>query len=179
MRLFIAVEIPGDIRKKLASLQAKIGDIGKVKWVEEENIHITMKFLGDVDDGKVGEINDSLETVKHDTFKCEVKGFGTFPNEDYIKVMWAGIEPESQFKILSDKIEKTLEPIGFKKESRFHPHATIGRVRLVKDKEKLKASIVELKTEIFGEFELNQFKLRKSTLTPKGPVHEDVSVFSL
>jgi 2'-5' RNA ligase len=175
MRLFVAVEIPGEIRKKLASAQKRIGDgSAGIKWVEEHNLHVTMKFLGEVDEGKAGEIKEALDSVKQEPFTCDVNSIGTFPNEDYIKVIWAGIEPEQIFRNLHEKIEKALEPFGFGMDSRFHPHITLGRVRSVKDRERLRKSVAEIRSENFGSFDVGEFRLKKSTLTPGGPVYEDV-----
>lgn len=181
MRLFIAVEIPESVREKLTSFQGKIGnETAMIKWVETENIHLTLKFLGDVDESRVDSIKESLKSVKLEPFECSVKGFGVFPNEDYIKVMWAGIGPEIPFRKLHEQIDKVLEPFGFEKDSRFHPHVTIGRVRFVKDKKGLIDAINALKdVEIGHEFKIENFKLKKSTLTPEGPVYEDVAMFNL
>lgn len=180
MRLFIAVEIPLEIRKKLASMREKIGEeVAKIKWVEEKNIHMTMKFLGEVDECKVEGIKGALSSVKQETFECSVKGFGTFPNDNYVKVIWAGIAPEGPFRKLHDQIDSSLEPLGFGKDSRFSPHATIGRVRFVKDKEALGESITKLKDAgAGGDFMTKGFVLKKSTLTEKGPVYEDIKVFA-
>ena len=178
MRLFIAIEIPEDIRKKLASLQAKIGDVGKVKWVETENIHLTLKFLGETD--ALDEIKESLEKVKCRKFTSAVSGFGVFPNESYIRVIWAGMEPRKSIDELHEEIDDSLSHLGFPKDQKFHPHLTLGRVRSVSDKEKLKSAVDELKViEKIGEFKIEKFKLKKSTLTPKGPVYEDVAIFNL
>ncbi len=180
MRLFIAVGIPGDIRRKLASAQKRIGDGGgKIKWVEEENLHVTLKFLGEVEEGKVIGIKEALKSVKHDPFRCEVKGFGAFPNEEHIKVLWAGVEPGRAFMNLHEGIDNALEPFGFGKDMRFHPHITLGRVRLVRDRENLRSAVDGMKSQNFGGFGVSAFRLKKSTLTPQGPVYDDVAVFDL
>lgn len=180
MRLFIAVEIPPEIRKKLASLCGKIGDeAAKIKWVEEENIHMTLKFLGEVDEGKAEGIKETLASVKMAPVSCAVKGFGTFPNDNYIKVIWAGVVPEEPFIKLHEQVDKALEPIGFSGDKKFSPHITIGRVRFVGDKEKLRESIRKLEdADAGGDFMTKGFVLKKSTLTEKGPVYEDVMVFA-
>ena len=179
MRLFIAVVIPNEIQKKLFSMQNKMPEeVAKIKWVEEENIHMTLKFLGEVDDEKIDGIKKALSSVELKPFECSVKGFGTFPNDNYVKVIWAGIEPAESFMKLHEKIDDALLPLGFGKDSRFSPHVTIGRVRFFKDKEKLMESLDVLKNTVIEEkFVTDSFVLKKSTLTEKGPVYEDIGVF--
>lgn len=180
MRLFIAAEIPLEIRKDLSGLMNMPEGAAKVKWVEEENIHLTLKFLGDVDEKKAEEITKALGTVKQDPFRCSVKGFGAFPSDDYVKVIWAGLEPHDDIVSLQKKIDDALEPIGFKRDSKFHPHATIGRVRFVKDKALLKKWLSELKENVYEkEFSVDSFVLKKSRLEPSGPVHEEIGSFRL
>ena len=177
MRLFIAVDIPDDVRNNLSSFRIS-DDTATVKWVDEKNIHITMKFLGDVDENKVDAIIESLGNVEISSFRCLVKGFGAFPNENYAKVLWAGAESEGKITELHEMIDSALEHLGFNRERKFHPHLTTGRVRFIKDKERLKQFITDLKTKDFGnEFSVDCFSLRKSTLTSNGPVYEDVKTF--
>jgi 2'-5' RNA ligase len=179
MRLFIAVEIPEEIRKKLFSMREKISEeAAKIKWVEENNIHMTLKFLGEVDENKVDGIKEALSSVNLEPFECSVKGFGVFPNRDYVRVIWAGLEPEEPFRKLHEEVDISLESLGFGKDSKFSPHVTIGRVRFVKDKEGLRKSLDALEgAETGGSFEVQGFVLKKSTLTEKGPVYEDMGVF--
>ncbi|UCD03412.1 MAG: RNA 2',3'-cyclic phosphodiesterase [Candidatus Aenigmatarchaeota archaeon] len=180
MRLFIAAEIPEEIRKKLFSIQKSIPDaIAKIKWVEKENIHMTLKFLGEVSEVKVDGIKEALAALGMKPFECSVKGFGTFPNEKYVKVIWAGIEPAQPFIRLHEDIDNALLPLGFEKDPRFSPHVTVGRVRFVRDRERLRECIETLKnTGIEENFTISGFVLKNSTLTEKGPVYETVKIFA-
>ncbi len=180
MRLFIAAGLPADVRGKLASAQGKIGDeCAGIKWVEEENLHVTLRFLGEVDEGKVEGIKESLGSVKQEPFVCSVRGLGAFPGPDRVRVIWAGVEPETPFMKLHGKIDNALERHGFQKDSRFHPHVTLGRVRFVRDRAKLSESVSSLRGEAFGNLEVGTFALKSSRLTPSGPVYGDVGVFGL
>ena len=99
MRLFIAIDIPEDVRKKLVSFQEKIGnEHARIKWVEADNIHLTLKFLGEVGDDTVGEIRESLKKIKFKSFTSAISGLGVFPNENYVRVIWAGMEPEKKIE---------------------------------------------------------------------------------
>jgi 2'-5' RNA ligase len=183
MRLFIACEIPGNFRKKLVTLQKEIGDEhAKMKWVELANMHLTMKFLGEVEDPKVDEIKGALGNVKSEKITTSISGIGVFPSESYVRVLWVGMRPAEKIEELHEKIDGALSGLGFKPESRFQPHLTLGRVKAVRNKNGFISKIMELKERglEFGEpFRIENFSLKKSTLTPKGPIYEDVAVFDL
>jgi 2'-5' RNA ligase len=183
MRLFIACEIPENLRKKLVTLQNDIGSKhASIKWVEAENIHLTMKFLGEVEDSKVDEIRNSLRKIRLNPFSCAISGFGVFPSESYVRVLWVGLEPAEKIEKLHDEVDGSLSEIGFKSDSKFSPHATLGRVNSVTDKMEFISQLRRLKEEIrqIGEpFPIGNFILKKSTLTPKGPVYGNVEVFDL
>ncbi len=183
MRLFIACEIPENIRDDLVTLQKKIGEEhANIKWVEKENIHLTLEFLGEVDDAKADEIRDSIMGIKSKTINAHVSGFGVFPTESYIRVLWVGLEPSGELNSLHDEIEDRLRTLGFKPDKMFSAHVTLGRVRSVKDKDGLVRKIEEIK-EMIGEmgkqFSIERFMLKKSTLTPDGPVYGDIAVVDL
>lgn len=183
MRLFIACEIPYDARKKLFTLQKIIGEEdARIKWVEQDNIHLTIKFLGEVNDENVDGIRESLLSIKSKPIEAHLSGFGVFPSESYIRVLWVGLEPAAEIEKLHREIDDALSGLGFKHETRFQTHVTLGRVRSVRNKEGLVKKILKLKckgTEIGESFKIDCFKLKKSTLTPQGPVYEDVASVSL
>jgi 2'-5' RNA ligase len=183
MRLFIACEIPADVRKELVTLQKTIGEEkARIKWVEPENTHLTLKFLGEVDEDKVDAIKDRLGEIRSEPIDAHASGLGVFPSESYIRVIWVGLEPASEIEKLHEKIDKAMSELGFRAESRFQTHVTIGRVRSIKNKEYFIKRITELKgrwREIGEHFRIDRFKLKKSTLTPNGPIYEDVAVIGL
>ena len=186
MRLFIACDLPENVRKKLVTLQNTLGsENARIKWVEQKNIHLTMKFLGEVSYDKVAGIKEALGNVEHGAMSCSVSGFGVFPSESYIRVMWVGLEPEKEIQELHTKIDDSLSGLGFGPEKRFQSHVTLGRVKSVVNKPGLLAHISKVResklgdTELGSPFSMEDFRLKQSTLTPNGPIYEDVAVFGL
>lgn len=183
MRVFIACEIPGNIRRELVKLRKSIGDEhASIKWVEEGNIHLTMKFLGDVDDEKVEGVKERIVGIRIKPIEAHVSGLGVFPSERYMRVLWVGLEPSGDLGRLHRGMDQELSGIGFKSDKRFQAHVTLGRVRSVKDKEALRKKLADAGPEvagICGRFTIDRFVLKKSTLTPQGPVYEDILTVSL
>ena len=179
MRLFIAFDMPESIRRKAAELQKRIGDEhARIKWVEIENIHLTLKFLGEVDDSKVSIITDSLKKIKFTPFLFYVSGFGAFPSESYARVLWVGLKPAEKISELHERIDDAMKDAGFAKDGRFNPHVTLGRVNYVSGKQDFIRRLAELKGfEIRENFKFDRFKLKRSTLTGDGPVYEDLAAF--
>ncbi len=141
------------------------------------NLHLTIKFLGELDDKKINQIKEALTNIKFKPQTVSIAESGVFPSEDYIRVVWVGIKPAGKIAELQQKIESSLAEPGIKKDNRkFAAHITLGRVKFVKDKKVLMERIksIDIKTE---EFILDSFKLKKSTLTKQGPVYEDLAVF--
>ena len=172
-RGFIAI----DIRSfpLLLQFENEIRNLGAdVKLVEPENIHITLKFLGDTDDehiDRIGEImNDAVKEI--DPFEIQLKGAGVFPDQKYIRVMWIGMKNGEQIGEIVNKIDEQITKLGFKKEKRgFSAHLTIARVKSAKNKEKLLQVIEKYRDIEFGNFKVDSIKLKKSELTPKGPIY--------
>jgi len=173
MRLFIALEFE-ELSDYFKELQEKIP---KAKSTFPKKFHLTLKFLGEVDEKKVEEIKERLSKIDFDSFKVKLGGTGVFPNEKFVRVVWAGVEDGEKITELQQKIEKSLEGL-FKKDTRFHPHITLARIKFIENDKKeefiqgVKAIQVEPK-----ETEIKNFKLVKSTLTPEGPVYEDLGVY--
>jgi len=169
MRLFIAIEPPEEIKEYLSSI--KLPDF-KGTAVKPSNIHLTLKFLGEVDEDKKNEIKKRLNKIKLEPINCTTSNIGYFPSEDYIKVIWIGLEPKGKLTNLQQEIDNQLKDL-FPKDKNFHPHLTLARVKFIEDKEKFKETIKTLKTEKH-EFTITEFKLLKSTLTKEGPIYEEI-----
>ncbi|ENN95755.1 2'-5' RNA ligase [Methanocaldococcus villosus KIN24-T80] len=168
MRLFLAIDIPKDIKNKIYEFQ-KSFKIKGIKLVEKENLHITVKFLGEVDENLLNKILDldlSIEPIR-----IKLKNLGVFPNENFIRVIWVGVEGDKIIDLFKD-IDKKLSTLGFKKENNYIPHLTIGRVKFIENKKLLKDRIREFKNVEFGSFTAEKIKLYKSTLTREGPIYE-------
>lgn len=168
MRLFIAFGISNEAEKELENAQQAIKRIdSNLGFVRE--FHLTLKFLGEVDDSKVGEIKERLSKINFEEFNAELDGLGVFPSENYVRVVWVGLEPKEKISALQQKIEGSLEGL-FERDNRFHPHLTLARVKFIKDKKTLLESLKKIKPGKVS-FEVSSFKLIKSMLTPGGPVY--------
>lgn len=175
MRLFIAFDIPDKVKKQLVSIQKQIkAEDAKIKWVKAENMHLTLKFLGEVAEDKVDEIKERLKKVSFEAFNVVVSDIGVFPSEDYIRVIWVGFKDEDNMTGLAKRIREQLKE--FKDDHPFKAHLTIGRVRMIKDKRGLVEGLKKIKVEP-ERFSVKEFKLYKSTLTREGPIYEELAVF--
>jgi 2'-5' RNA ligase len=175
MRLFIAFDVSEEVKNYLLGLQKKLPSDSKFNLVKE--FHLTLKFLGDVDTDKVDAIKAFLSNISSNQFTAKTRGLGVFPDEKMIRVVWVGLEPEEKIAALQQEIEKALLDM-FPRDTRFHPHLTLARVKSVKDKKDFIEQLNKLTIKEI-EFQVNSFKLIKSELTPDGPVYEDLAEFSL
>jgi 2'-5' RNA ligase len=182
MRAFIAIDVNDTVRDNLIKAQERIGNkAAKIKFVERENFHVTLKFLGEIDEATAEEVKNALAEIakNHRKHRARVKGIGVFPNPNYVRVIWAGVEDDEGIKAIAADVEREMRRLGFKKEKDFVAHITIGRVKFVRDKLELAMALKDLANEDFGEFDVEAIELKKSTLTPKGPVYETVARFEL
>lgn len=175
-RGFIAIDI--EAFPRLVEFENEIKKTGaNVKLVEPENVHLTLKFLGDTEESLLDEIEraiiDAVEDI--DPFDIQLKSAGVFPNQKYIKVIWIGIEHKGEMMTISNRIDEKLSKLGFKREKRgFSPHLTIARVRTAKNKDKLLQVIEGYKDVEFKDIRVDTIRLKKSDLTPKGPIYTNL-----
>lgn len=176
MRLFIAIEIPEEVKNHLISLQEKLKEIPKdqAKLTFTKDFHLTLKFLGEVD--KPEPIIEELKNISFEPFDITLQDTGVFPDENYIRVVWVGLKDGDKVKELQQKVEANLK--NFPKDKRFHPHLTLCRVKFAKDKELFIKIVKELKVDALS-FNVDHFSLIKSTLTPEGPVYEELARFPI
>lgn len=180
MRTFIAIELPNEIKEFLSKTQEQLkSSEADVKWVAPQNIHLTLKFLGEVDDNKLDEVKQVMDNAACAcaSFQGRISAIGAFPKIDFPRVIWLGIDPgDSETKEIAKTLEDALEKAGIPKEDRpFSSHITLGRVRSNMNRERLVRSLKDSQ-ERMGEkkleFTVTKITLFKSTLTPKGPVYE-------
>lgn len=173
VRTFVAIELSGDIRERLAEAQECLRSCGAhLTFVRPEYIHVTMKFLGEVEEKGLPKVIAALKTVSFVPFTVNA-GMVTVDNPKRPHTVWCAIEDSGESRNLFRSIEDVLEPLGFARETRrFTPHATIARVR--RPDQSLFTALDQLKTRTYGSCIIAGFRLKKSTLTPQGPIYEDL-----
>lgn len=179
MRAFIAAEIPENIRRMVDYFikEAKTKDL-PIRWVDFENLHITLKFMGDVDDKKKEPIAAALTEAlkKYPPFNVDLEGAGVFPNARNPRVLWIGVnQGKNELTQLAGDLEQLATRFGVRREEkRFHPHLTIGRTKAFCKVDAIVAQII--KTQ---EFPIDTVTFFKSVLKPDGPVYEPLQRFRL
>ncbi len=181
IRSFFAVETPVD--PDMVLLQRSLVDKNtKLKLVDPALCHITVKFLGDIEENRVNDIveraGQAIEGVE--CFDMVVKGTGVFPSMRKPRVIWAGVEDDGRLKLVAESLDHAMVGLGFKKEKRaFKPHVTVARVKRAKDTAHIRDVLNEYRSKTFAELTVRNVILKKSTLTPQGPVYEDLAVIEL
>ena len=170
MRLFLAIALPQQLKEKLMAVKEGLNADG-IKPVEDKNLHVTLKFLGEVKFEKLAGLEKLLREIKFPKFMIKLHGVGVFPNSSYVRVVWVGCESE-ELKKLGRSINEVLGSMFPKEE--FTPHLTIARVRRKVD---LREFLEKHKDEDFGGFECASFVLKSSILSKEGPDYETVAEF--
>jgi 2'-5' RNA ligase len=183
IRSFLAFDIESDtVLNRLASGQRLLLQTGAdVKLVEPQNIHVTVRFLGDVTPAMAEKVFDEMKKIQFTPFNVQIKGIGVFPDLRYPRVVWAGItEGADQLKSVFSQLEPRLRRLGFTPDSKgFSPHLTIARVRSGRNKAQLAEFITENANYEFGAINAKCLRLKKSTLTPKGPIYSTLKEVKL
>jgi 2'-5' RNA ligase len=183
MRLFVAVSLPSDVHDRLAALQDRLRAArADVSWVKRDNIHVTLKFLGETEEKRLERIRSALAEVAQASapFSMDMAGVGSFGGR-VPRVIWVGVtqggEPLTQ---LAREVETAMARVGFPKEKRgFTGHLTLGRVRSPKNADALLSALTEAEAERFGAVEVRHFELIQSQLHPTGSVYTVVDTFPL
>jgi len=179
VRTFIAIDIEDEnVVQGIVSFQRELVKYGKFKIVKPENLHITLKFLGEVDPSKIGIIAEVLDNIETDTFEICFRGLGCFPSPARPNVVWVGVsEDNSSLLHIWSYIEDQLQKYGFQRERRgFKPHLTIARVKFISDRQGFRNLIYRYRGFELGVQKVSSIKLKKSVLTPTGPVYSDLHV---
>lgn len=188
VRTFVAVEVSPEVRAKakqlIATLSAAATGI-KVKWSDPQDLHLTMKFLGDVDMLDVPGVCAAVEAAVKDLppFDFQVQGAGAFPDAQRPRTVWLGVrEGSEELGILHDCLEQALSPLGFRREQRrFRPHLTLGRVRSVPPEGAvdLAAMLAEHRDYFAGASDVSEVVVFSSELDRAGPKYEVLSTTEL
>jgi len=179
MRLFIAIELPDEIKQGIARIQEQLRKAGaSAGWTRPEGIHLTLKFLGEVPDANVQEIMQALDGAVKGTGKLNlmVEGTGMFPNVKNPRVLWIGVGGDiERLAGLQASIEDAMEKIGFERDARkFSPHLTLARIKFPKPRDNWQQKIEGMKDVKLGGFEAGHVRLMKSELKREGAVYTEV-----
>lgn len=175
-RLFVAIEIPKPISSSILNLKAPIPG---ARWVEQGNLHLTLQFIGELENSRIDELIDALEEIQTDYFNLRLFDVGHFGSRTSPRVLWVNVEKSQALNELQKEVENMLERYGLHFEKRkFVPHVTIARL-----KETTYDDLVEFTKEhslySSGEFEIKDFHLYESKLTSDGPVYIKLKTFDL
>ena len=175
MRTFIAVDLPQEAKDELAAIQKQLS-AAAAKMSLAHDFHLTLKFLGEIAPAKVDVVKSCLSHVSFKQFTASFSGIGVFPSESYARVVWVGIEPEDDFVQLQKKIDDALDR-EFPKEKGFKPHITLARIKFVSDKRQFQQQLRQIKIQNV-KFAAGSFKLKRSTLSNKGAIYDDLAVYT-
>jgi 2'-5' RNA ligase len=188
IRCFVAIELPEGLKLELAKLQSqlKMASRASVKWVDTKGIHLTLKFLGNVEASRIPTIVEAVAQARQGIapFHLEVAGTGVFPGQKQPRVVWVGLRGDVQTLLrLQERLEAALVPLGFASESRsFTPHITLGRVRpegQAAEKQNLAQAIISTTFEATTPLEVKAVNLIKSQLTPSGAIYTRLAEIKL
>lgn len=175
-RAFISADIvPSEelvsVLGRLASSRADL------KTVKPELMHLTLKFLGDAEESAIDEIAMRIEKVIEgmQPFRIRLKGMGAFPSMSNIRVVWVGIEEGGPLERIAERLDESMGELGFAREKRgFKPHLTLARTRSARNIANVQEILMETAATDYGEYTVDRVLLKKSVLTPKGPVYSTV-----
>jgi 2'-5' RNA ligase len=181
IRSFIAFDIDSEsILKKMTDIQNILIKTGaSLKLVKPENIHITVRFLGNITPNMVERIFEEMKKVQFTPFDAQIHGVGAFPHLRYPRVLWTGItEGADQLRNIFDQLEPSLRGLGFAPDTRgFSPHLTIARVKSGRNKAELVKCVTENANYEFGIVKSECLRLKRSNLTPEGPIYSTLKEF--
>jgi len=172
MRTFVAIEVSDkDVLNSIHKIQTELNI--KAKPVELHNMHFTVQFLGEVSEEMIGKISDALNSIEFSAFSITFASIGVFPNPNSPRVIWIGVtDGINELEKLAEMIRSKLSDIGFSPDKKFKPHVTIFRV---KNKiEDLTSKLEKFSSCSFGKQLVSEIKLKKSELTPNGPIYTDL-----
>ncbi len=168
MRLFLAIDLPEELKEYIFQLEKKFKE-AKITWVSKKNLHLTLKFLGEIEEKDLLKLKDQIQ-IEAKSLSLYISNLGFFPNASNPTVIWVSIEPEEQVIMLQQKIDEHLLTL-FPGEQKFQAHITIGRIKSIRRKEDFFNSVNSIVIEK-KPFKINSFQLMSSTLTKNGPIYK-------
>ncbi len=183
MRCFIAIDVPGEVKRAISEVIGKVRDPLKgMRWVPTEGLHVTLKFLGTVRDDMLSQIEKALSDIcaVYQPFSASVRGTGAFPGPTRPNVVWAGMEEPGEMGRLASDIDEAMHRLGFEREERrFSPHLTIGRVKDRRGIDRVMKDLATFKDTFFGTINIEEILLMRSDLKPSGAEYTKVAGFKL
>jgi 2'-5' RNA ligase len=181
MRLFVALDIPEDIRNQLAALVSKLRLVSQnARWARIEGLHVTLKFLGETSSEKAAEIKTTLSSIPtRAPIPINFHGLGFFPDARRPRVLWAGVKAGLPLASLAAEVDRSLQPLGIPIEERvFSPHLTLARFDTPRGLDALHAAIETAGLLDFGVTTAKEFHLYQSVLKPGGAEYTRLATFS-
>ena len=183
MRLFVALELNPKVIANLTELVRRLGPYAPLRWVHPQNMHVTLKYVGDWQANRLDELIHSLSEVKlppnEPVLNVPLAGLGFFPNARSPRVFWAGAENTTALRQLHSRVDAALQPLGIAPEVRpYQPHLTLARISEEISLDDLYRAIEDLPTREFGLINPDQFVLFESSVTPAGPIYRKIAEFT-
>jgi 2'-5' RNA ligase len=180
MRLFTALDLPGDVIGKLDSLLARLRPTAPIQWSKAANLHITIKFIGAWPEERLEEMKTSLAGLAtRDPISVHIRDLGAFFNPNKPRIFWCGVDAPGLAELAADT-ESAMAAVGIAKEEHaYSPHLTLARIKEGFDLTALRTAVVAESTLDFGRFEARSFFLYQSQLKPRGSVYTKLAEFPL
>ena len=178
-RLFVAIELPPDVKESLVALKTHIPT---ARWLNPEQMHLTLRFLGEVPDDRVETVKSTLETVQSPCFDLKLRGVGRFPpqKKKAPRVLWVGIVSQPTLMDLQEKIENELRLARFPPDNKaFHPHITLARLKVQKPVKQASNFLTAQARFRVSPFSVTRFVLVNSVLSAQGPTYTNEAVYNL
>jgi RNA 2',3'-cyclic 3'-phosphodiesterase len=174
-RLFFGLEIPPEIKNRLLKVRHSVSG---AKWQVDEQLHITLLFLGSAEEEQLNAVCDSAREIQNEAFSVQIAGLGCFGQPRKPRALWAGVQPVTPMTDLQQALQKRLEQLGFVQENRkFRPHVTLARFK--REAGSVEALLTEQGDQVFGEFPVTEFVLFDSKPGPTGSVYTVIKRFPI
>jgi RNA 2',3'-cyclic 3'-phosphodiesterase len=181
IRSFIAFDLENEqVLNRLSAAQKLVIETGAdLRLVAPQNIHVTIRFLGDISPGMVEKVYEAMKKVQFTPFTIQIRGLGVFPSLNYPRVVWAGMtDGVEQLRSIFSQLEPQMRALGFQADAYgFSPHLTIARVRTGANKQRLAELVTKKADYDFGPIKADCLRLKKSQLSPKGPTYSTLKEF--
>jgi 2'-5' RNA ligase len=176
-RLFVAIDFPDDIKDRLVALQ---DGVPGARWVRRPQMHLTLRFIGEVNDARGKEIRSALATVESESFTLTLRGVGQFPKRGQPRVLWVGVDDSPALIALYEKVERALESIGVEPDDRpFSVHITLARLKKPPPRQTVETFMDNNRRFQTDTIPVSEFILYSSLLSPQGPTYTREGVYPL